>query len=134
MAAANKRICKTCGAEYEYCPTCAKYASLPKWMWKCDTEICNDVFEAVSAYKMGIKNKDVVESVIEKHNIKDYSIFNNSFKTFLSENFPIRTKKNKNKKMDIDLITVDETPIIEEVIELPIVDGVEFVNEGISEE
>ena len=26
-----KRICYTCGNEYEYCPNCAAFDSQPKW-------------------------------------------------------------------------------------------------------
>lgn len=126
------RICKTCGAEYKYCPTCAKYANKPSWMWKCDTEECNEIFDSISAYKMGVGNVDKIKNVIQKYDIKDYSKYVDSVKNTLNELVPINTyksyRKNKHKyNMDIDLneeaVAVEEQPT-ETSIDL----------EGISEE
>lgn len=105
----NIRICKACGTEYEYCPTCAKYANLPKWMWKCDTEECNDIFDAISAYKMGVGSVDMIQNAINKHNVKNYSKFVDSIQKCLTELLPIKPNKmikkhNRNyEEMDIEL-------------------------------
>lgn len=119
----DKRICKACGNEYQYCPTCAKYANLPKWMWKCDTDECNDIFDSISGYKMGTKNIDEVISVIKKYNIKDYSKFTDSIQKTLNEIYPYPLRKNNKKKMDIEFIKTE--PITEEVIAAiePVIDN-----------
>ena len=128
----DKRICKTCGAEYKYCPTCAKYANMPIWMWKCDTEECNEIFDSISAYKMGVGSIDRIKDAIRKYDVKDYSKYVDSIKNILNELVPINTykpyKKNKHKyNMDIELnedtVAIDEQPI-ETVVNF----------EGISEE
>lgn len=103
------RTCKVCGNQYKYCPTCAKYAKLPNWMWKCDTEECNDLFDAISAYKMGIAGKEEIKLVIDIYGITDYSKFTESIQKTLKELFPIkpvkvRSRYNRNiEEMDVDL-------------------------------
>lgn len=108
----DKRICKACGTEYRYCPTCSKYANKPKWMWKCDTEECNAVFDTVSAYKMGVGSKEEIREVINEYKIKDYSKYVDSIRTFLEKNFPVKNSFKQKKKfvedMDIDFIATEE--------------------------
>lgn len=130
----DKRICKVCGNTYNYCPSCAKYAKLPSWMWKCDTEECNDIFESLSAYGMGLIEKDAVKEVLSKHNVTDYSKFNENIQNKLTIMFPIQ-KQNKQKKnkfvdrMDIELEKTEENTDtnVDEVLS-------EVLFNGISEE
>lgn len=132
----DTRICKACGSEYDYCPKCQKYAHLPQWMWRCDTDECNDIFNALSAYNMGFGSIDEIKRVINKHNITDYSKFVSSIADKLNSLLPIeKAKKNKKKEiMDIDLITDDNTvePVVDEPIIEPVVEDI--VIEGISED
>lgn len=114
----DKRICKTCGAEYRYCPTCAKYVNMPSWMWKCDTEECNELFDAISAYKMGIKDKNNIKNVLDKYGVKDYSKYTSSIQEVLNNLFPKKKTKVKDiEKMDIDLNLELETLPVEESTE-----------------
>lgn len=135
----DTRICKACGSTYDYCPKCQKYAHLPQWMWRCDTEECNDIFESLSAYNMGVGSQDEIKRVIEKYGITDYSKFVDSIANKLKALFPTeKPRRNKKKEMDIDLITEEEVTILkptivdESVVENVVVD--EPVIEGISEE
>lgn len=115
----DMRTCKACGAKYQYCQSCAKYSHLPTWMWKCDTEKCNDVFDAVAGYKMNIKTVDDIKAALDKHSITDYSMFVNSIANLLNELFggnSKRFKKNKNKNMDVVLNQEIEEPVIVEEI------------------
>lgn len=103
------RVCKVCGNTYKYCPTCAKYAKMPNWMWKCDTEECNDLFDAISSYKMGIGGKEEIKIVLDIYGISDYSKYTESIQKTLKELFPIKQNKmksryNKNiEEMDVEL-------------------------------
>lgn len=141
-----KRICVACGTEYDYCPKCSKYANAPKWMWKCDTEVCNELFDAVSAYKMGLKTLEDVRNVVQNNNIIDYSKYSNGIQKTLNElgnAEPIKIEpvyKSKRKKKWNDVI--EETQVVEEpsmdvelneeITDKPIDEAISF--EGISEE
>lgn len=113
----DKRTCKACGTEYKYCPTCAKYASLPTWMWKCDTEECNEIFDAVSAYKMGVKSSDCIKEALDKFEIKDYSKFSDSIQKTLNELFPLNKSFKKNKRKPVEDVDVE----LKEEVSEPIV-------------
>ena len=69
----NKRICICCGKSYEYCPNCSKGKT--PWKINFDTEMCKEVFNAVSAYNMNLINEDGVLKIIDKYNIVDFSSF-----------------------------------------------------------
>lgn len=62
---ATKRICHTCGKQYEYCPACGKYRSLPKWMINWCGQECKDVFDVLTNYHMGDANKEDVQTVLD---------------------------------------------------------------------
>ncbi len=63
----SKRICYTCGAEYDYCPGCARSAGQPEWMLLWDNEECKDVFEILSAYNMGLADGKDVKEVLDNY-------------------------------------------------------------------
>lgn len=120
----DTRICKACGATYEYCPKCQKYARLPQWMWRCDTEECNEIFETLSAYNMGVGSKDAIKIAIDKFGITNYSKFNDSIATKLRELFPIeKPRKFRKREMDIDLIAAEKITTPNEVVE-PVIEGI----------
>lgn len=143
----TKRICVACGTEYDYCPKCAKYAKYPKWMWKCDTEICNELFDVVSAYKMDVKSIEDVKVIVDTYGITDYSKYSDGIQKVLNELVnntesidvePV-IKANKKKKKWYD--TIEETPVPismdvelnDNVVEEPVDNRFDSF-EGISEE
>lgn len=140
---ANERICIVCGTQYEYCPKCAKYAHLPKWMWMVDTETCKDLNDVIVGYSIGNKTIDDVKQIVAKHNITDYSKYSKGVQNVLNkislnsevidesvEEKSTYNKKNKKNKwfkpMDIELNETKETT--EDFV------VTEAVIEGISEE
>lgn len=84
---AKNRICKCCKKEYEYCPVCKEYSTLPRWMTEFDTEKCKEVFNIVSAYNMGLADKEKVKLVLDRYNITDYNCFKESITNKLNEIF-----------------------------------------------
>lgn len=112
MAANDMRSCKTCGTKYKYCPSCSKYAKLPKWMWKCCSEECNELFDAISAYKMGVAEKSSIKDVLDIFEVTDYSKYTESIQNTLNELFP--NKQNKNKKRNKNVEEVMDIELKEE--------------------
>lgn len=90
---AKERQCIFCGHTYQYCPTCAEDSRYPKWMFNFDTEKCHDLYEVVGGYNIGVKTKEDIKAILDKHNITDYSEFSEGLKKKLEGLFP--TKKQK---------------------------------------
>ena len=94
---AKERKCIFCGQSYLYCPTCSEYQSYPKWMFNFDSEKCYDLYQVIGGYNMGIKTRDDVKAVLEKHNITDYSQFSSGLQKILNDLFPKNSRKKNNE-------------------------------------
>ena len=123
------RTCIACQNSYQYCPHCGDYARYPKWMNEFDTEACKELFNVISGYNMGLFKKDDVKKVVDKYEIKDFSVYKESIANKLNELFsePVievaneiseeetvpsfnrrKSNKKKNRNMDMDLIDNDK--------------------------
>ena len=123
------RICIACQNSYQYCPNCGDYVRYPKWMNEFDTEACKELFNVISGYNMGLFKKDDVKKVVDKYEIKDFSVYKESIANKLNELFsePVievaneiseeetvpsfnrrKSNKKKNRNMDMDLIDNDK--------------------------
>lgn len=119
---AHLRKCIVCGTEYDYCPKCGKNAGEPGWKISFDKEVCKDLMDVVSGYKMGIKNIDDVSTVVNAYGITDYSLYVDGIKSVLNELTPsvkyeeptptVKIKKNKKKWFDT-IESVDEKVDVE---------------------
>lgn len=69
----HARKCTICGKEYSYCPFCAQYQHLPKWMVGFDTENCKDISNIVANYRAGIVDKETAKDLLS---YKDLSVLN----------------------------------------------------------
>jgi len=107
----KERICRACLKSYRYCPNCGEYAKFPRWMNDFDTDVCHEIFNVISGYNMGIMTKENVKNIVDKYEIKDFSIFKESIANKLKELFPVEEVKSESV-----VKTVDESPI-EEVVE-----------------
>ena len=81
----KKRVCLTCGKEYEYCNNCNDTNKYPTWMAEFHDETCKEIFNAVSAYNMQLVSKEDVKAVVKKYNVTDFGIFKKSIKDKLTE-------------------------------------------------
>ena len=93
------RKCYTCGAEYDYCPSCARSAGEPRWKLLFDKEECRDVFDVLSAYNMNLISDAEVKEVLDAHGVKSYDGYKASIKKQLQKIAPI----SGHKSVDIDL-------------------------------
>jgi hypothetical protein len=89
-----KRICHTCGKEYDYCPNCAAYEALPKWKTNWDTEECKDVWNIIIRYNTEGIPASEVQAVLDSYGVANYSKYNAQISTALEKIL----KKNDKKK------------------------------------
>lgn len=68
---AYDRNCLMCGSHYEYCPHCAQYERLPRWMFTFDRIECKQLFEILGDYKTEHITKQEAREKIIALNISD---------------------------------------------------------------
>jgi len=68
----NNKVCLICGKAYSYCPSCRK--TEPGWKNLVDTELCLDIYYALSEYYTS-GDAEPIKKVLKENNIKDYSMF-----------------------------------------------------------
>lgn len=117
---AKIRICLSCGNKYDHCNHCGDGQSKPSWFNLYDSEECKDLYNVVSGYNMGIKQKYEVKAILDKYNIVDFSKYTDGIKNVLNELFPTeepRRNRRKNNRVDIDFegeTVADDTPVVTE--------------------
>lgn len=97
----SKRICHTCGSEYEYCPGCARSAGKPEWMLIWCSDECKDVFEALSAYNLQVGTAEDVKDALQKHEVVGYEKYIPRIRKQLQKIVPAAELKQP-KIVDID--------------------------------
>ena len=91
-----KRICHTCGKEYEYCPNCAAFESQPKWKSNWCSEECKDVWNILVRYNTEKISAAEVKSVLDSHGVVNYSKYSSLIASQLKKILSSETvKKNK---------------------------------------
>lgn len=109
----SQRKCKCCGKSYDYCPNCGKSSSKP-WMFSFDTEVCKELFNAVSAYNMKLIKEDGIKNIVDKYSITDFSIYKDDIKNLLNN----LSKASKPEKENLIEEKTEEIPTFEnELIE-----------------
>lgn len=91
-----KRVCHTCGKEYEYCPNCSAFSSQPRWKANWDTEECKDVWNILVRYNTEGLDADEVKSVLNSYGVNNYSKYSSPIASQLKKILYIEPKK-KNK-------------------------------------
>lgn len=99
-----KRICHTCGKEYEYCPNCSAFNSQPKWRANWDTEECKDIWNILVRYNTEGLDAARVKSVLNSYGVTNYSKYSSPIASQLKKMFDVEPKKNKGyvKQSEID--------------------------------
>lgn len=111
---AKEKKCIFCGKSYIYCPSCKEYSKYPEWMASFDSERCHDLYEAIGGYNIGVKTKDDVKAVLDKHGIVDYSEFSEKLQNKLESMFSTTTVFSESAE---ESVSVEESqPIIEETV------------------
>lgn len=106
------RKCVCCGQEYKFCPHCAEYDSLPRWMGLYHNENCKNLSDTTTRYLLG--------SITAEEAKKQYSECDLSYKYKLKKSIVdainevnrLTKKKNKKEKNIVDEVKVND---IEEI-------------------
>lgn len=111
------RECICCSKSYRYCGNCGEFAQYPSWMAEFDSEVCHEVFNVISGYNMGVMTKDDIKKVIDKFNIRDFSVFKDSISSKLNKLFPIEPVEEKSEIV-IEVEEIAETSDEENIEEV----------------
>lgn len=87
------RTCISCGKTYEYCPSCAEFASEPKWKALFHDENCMNVFHAVSDYLIGEIQKEDAIKILKECDISNPGKYSAKIQSTLAELFPVEKKE-----------------------------------------
>ena len=90
-----KRICHSCGKEYEYCPNCAAFDSQPKWKANWCSEECKDIWNILVRYNTEKLSAADVKSVLNSYGVVNYSKFSSPISTQLKKILSSESKRNK---------------------------------------
>ena len=66
------RVCKVCGTQYRYCPTCAGDSNKPKWMTMFDCQDCKTIFDVATSFNLGKIDKNEAKKKLVGVNINKY--------------------------------------------------------------
>lgn len=117
MSQKEKRICKCCGKEYEYCPHCGKHRD-ELWRNITDTEECREVLNIVSAYNIGRANKEQVKKVLDDYKVSDYGKYKESISAVLKKLFE-ETHEEPHKETKIEKVL--EPVVVKEPVQPQVV-------------
>ena len=98
--AKGKRTCIICGAKYSYCPNCGDGDKAETWRYLYDSELCNKIFDILSALAHDHIKKDEAKRKLEALNIPKGMKFNESVKEQIDAimAFESKAKEDKPKK------------------------------------
>lgn len=60
------KSCTICGRQYQYCSSCAKYSSYPRWMTAYCSEECKTIFTTIMDYRVGKLTKPEAAEILRK--------------------------------------------------------------------
>ena len=98
----SKRVCRTCGATYDYCPGCAKSAGKPEWMLLWDSEECKNVFESLTAYNLEKLDAEGVKDALKEAGVTSYDKYVPRIRKQLQKIVPAAELKQQ-RNMDVAL-------------------------------
>lgn len=110
--AKNNRVCKVCGSEYNFCPTCAGVTATEKYRTMFCSKNCRDVFHTISRYFVKDVTKDEAKEILNSLDLSKRYKFNVSIKADIDEIIGANKKQFKKK----------EEPVVIEVAE-PVISG-----------
>ena len=85
--AQKKRICLSCGCEYDYCPNCDKDRHKPTWMFVFHSEQCKEVFSILEKYGRQEITKTQAKEDLSKYNLSNASMYTEGMQSQLKEIF-----------------------------------------------
>lgn len=96
------RKCVLCGTDYEYCPTCERFAGYPRWMFLFHDENCKKIYEVLNNYGAGAIDKNEAKSELSKLDLSKKNQFNSNFKDLVNEIYGYTAPVKKTSDSDKD--------------------------------
>lgn len=112
--AKNNRVCKVCGSEYNFCPTCAGVTATEKYRTMFCSKNCRDVFHTISRYFVKDVSKDEAKEILSSLDLSKRNNFNDAVKSDIDEIMGVNKKQFKKKEESV-VIEVTEPTIPEEI-------------------
>lgn len=78
MAKKHEKICTVCGNHYQYCNSCAQYASLPLWKSAFCSEECMKIFDIAGRYNFGEYDKAKAKELLEELGVSENKKYESS--------------------------------------------------------
>lgn len=109
----HARKCTVCGKEYSYCPFCAQYQHLPKWMVGFDTENCKDISNIVANYRAGIVDKETAKDLLSYKDLSVLNGYNPFIESIISEINDSDDSRNEEDqlKQEVEDTPSSQTPV-----------------------
>ena len=105
--AKNNRVCKVCGAEYSFCPTCAGVHVTEKYKTMFCSKNCRDIFHTLSRYTIKDINKDEAKEILSSLDMSKHDQFSEQIKTDVDDIMDAN-KKNFKKKVKEEPVVIEE--------------------------
>lgn len=89
----NNKTCICCSTKYTFCPNCAEFDHLPRWMGIYCSENCKKVMDIASDYEYGVLTKEEAKEKFDVCDLSNKNNFHHSIRKVLDEIYAIDTSK-----------------------------------------
>jgi hypothetical protein len=110
----NNRVCKVCGSEYHFCPTCAGVSVTDKYKTMFCSKNCRDIFHTISRYFVKDVSKEEAKDILLSLDLSNRAKFNDSIKADIDEVMGLNRKQFKKKEEHV-VADVDKQTIAGEI-------------------
>lgn len=91
----NRRICYSCGKEYEFCPRCPSDSRKEPWHMMFDSCQCKDVFYTVSSVNAGSLTPKQARRALSAYDMSDRSLYTDKICRVLDAIYSTGKQQNK---------------------------------------
>lgn len=107
--AKNNRVCKVCGSEYNFCPSCARVPANEKYKTMFCSKNCRDIFHTISRYFVKDVAKDEAKEILYSLDLSKRNKFSDAIKADIDEIMGTNKKPFKKKEEPVVVEPIVET-------------------------
>ena len=112
----KNRVCKVCGEEYSFCPTCSNVPATEKYRTMFCSKNCRDVFHVLSRYIVKDVNKYEAKEILSSLDLSRQNRFSEQIKADIDKIMGINKKSFKKKEEEESVVIEAVEPAIPEEI------------------
>lgn len=113
--AKNNRVCKVCGSEYNFCPTCQRLTSSEKYKLMFCSQNCRDVFQVCANHTVGMIDKATAKEELSALDLSKQNQYSEKLKADI-DTIMDNHKKSFKKKAIEEQVIIDEPAVIDTAI------------------